>query len=208
MNYYHKYSFKLQNHTLFQTDNHSSHVYLLLEGRLQGVEEKVADVFYSFTELSAIDIFGDFELFTGDKINQITLTTLEPIRCLVIPAADYFTWIKTDANALFIRAQMIIRLMTAQSKQERQFLFMDSQLRLLYFLYGQAMNKSTLRIHLNLTRNQIASRLGCSLRTTNRIVRQCVNEGYLSLKHGKIQVDKSQFLLIYQRLLSEHIINP
>lgn len=38
-----------------------AHVYILLKGRLEAVEEHVANIPYHFTEIRALDIVGDYE---------------------------------------------------------------------------------------------------------------------------------------------------
>ena len=65
------------NRTLIGTDDTAcSYVYILLKGRLQAIEERVGDEPYRFAELSAVEIVGDFELFTKADSRIVTLTTL------------------------------------------------------------------------------------------------------------------------------------
>ena len=80
-----------------------AHVYILLKGRLEAVEEHVANIPYHFTEIRALDIVGDYEFFTEKQPRLVTLTTLEDSLCLVIPAAEYMTWLRSDSHALFLR---------------------------------------------------------------------------------------------------------
>ena len=62
-----------------------AHVYILLKGRLEAVEEHVANIPYHFTEIRALDIVGDYEFFTEKQPRLVTLATLEDSLCLVIP---------------------------------------------------------------------------------------------------------------------------
>lgn len=66
-------------------------MYILLKGRLEAVEEHVANIPYHFTEIRALDIVGDYEFFTEKQPRLVTLTMLEDSLCLVIPAAEYMT---------------------------------------------------------------------------------------------------------------------
>ena len=62
-----------------------THVYILLKGRLEAVEEHVANIPYHFTEIRALDIVGDYEFFTEKQPRLVTIATLEDSLCLVIP---------------------------------------------------------------------------------------------------------------------------
>ncbi|MDD6324328.1 MAG: Crp/Fnr family transcriptional regulator [Lachnospiraceae bacterium] len=189
------------NRTLIGTDDAScAYVYILLNGRLQAIEERVGDEPYRFAELSAIEIVGDFELFTKADSRIVTLTTLTPSRFLSIPSADYIAWIRQDANALFIRTQILIRQLVAQTRFERQNFFLDNRTRLLYFLLGECNAATAFPLRIQFTRQEISSKLGCSIRTTNRVIASLQNDGLFTLKHGKIWISSAQSRQIQERL--------
>ena len=188
------------DHTLMYTDDSCSFVYILLSGRIQAMEEKAAEFAYRFTEIPAIEILGDYELFTDIANRIVTLTTSEPSTCLIIPSVDYFAWIKKDAAALFIRTQMLIKQLSMQTRLERQLLFMDNGCRMLHLLSDEYSRQEQPQLILPYTRAQIASRLGCSVRTVNRAVLQLQTEGAVSLVRGKIQISEGQFEIIQERI--------
>ena len=186
-----------------------AHVYLLLKGRLEAVEEHVADAPYHFTEIRALDIVGDYEFFTEKQPRLVTLTTLEDSLCLVIPAAEYMTWLRSDSHALFLRSRMIITQLVAQAQFQRQNLFADNRTRMLVFLkeqVTQAVNDSThtensnsnpkpgsiYPIRIPFTRPEIAAHLGCSVRTVNRTVQELAEENVIYLNKGKIFISEQQ----------------
>ena len=190
------------NHALVMADDTCSYVYILLKGRLQAVEEHVADEPDHFTEIEAPEIVGDFELFTSSSSRMITLTTLEKSQCLIIPANQYLAWIKRDANALFIRTRMVIRQLSSQAIADRQNFFFDNRTRLLHFLYNQCEHQTTPHFPLRLacTRPEIAGRLGCSVRTVNRVVENLCEEGLLHLERGKLLLHEEQYLQLKREL--------
>lgn len=187
-----------ENYTLMSTDDSCTYVYILLQGRLQAIEEHVANEPYSFTEISAIEIVGDFELFTQKPGRSVTLTTLEKSLCLIIPAPDYLAWIRQDAGALFIRTQMLIRQLVAQTQFERQNFFLDNKSRLLHFLYGECNKLATpdFPLVIKYTRAEISSKLGCSVRTVNRTVQALEQRSLLTMRRGKIMITLEQKNLI------------
>lgn len=182
----------------------SAHVYILLKGRLEAVEEHVSDAPYHFTEIKALDIVGDYEFFTGKLMRLVTVTTLEDSLCLVIPAAEYMTWLRSDSHALFLRSRMIISQLVAQAQFQRQNLFSDNHTRMLYFLkeqITQAVNDNTntgsiYPIRISFTRPEIAAHLGCSVRTVNRTVQELEAENRISLRKGKIYINEQQAKLL------------
>lgn len=185
---------------LVSAGDSSAHVYILLKGRLEAVEEHVSDAPYHFTEIKALDIVGDYEFFTGKLMRLVTVTTLEDSLCLVIPAAEYMTWLRSDSHALFLRSRMIISQLVAQAQFQRQNLFSDNHTRMLYFLkeqITQAVNDNTntgsvYPIRISFTRPEIAAHLGCSVRTVNRTVQELEAENRISLRKGKIYINEQQ----------------
>lgn len=193
-----------KDHILIHTDDICAYVYILLDGRLQAIEEKASDITYNFTEIDAIQIVGDFELFNEIPQRIITLTTMTKSHCLVIPAADYFSWIKMDANALFIRTQMLIKQLTVQTRFARQNLFLDNRTRVLFFLYSEySKNENNSILNIALTRLQIANKIGCSVRTINRTIHQLKQEQLITLIHGKIQINQRQYLSIKKYITAD-----
>lgn len=186
-----------KGHRLIHTSDSCSHVYILLKGRLQAIEEQVADEPYSFTDICAPDIVGDYELFTDTTSRLITLVTTEQSLCCAIPAKDYLDWIRTDSNALFIRIRMLMYQMSFQTQAERQKFLSDAKTRLLHFLSEECTRQKDAGVRIpytiQYTRPQIASRLGCSTRTVNRTIMQLRQEGLISIVHGKIQISHIPF---------------
>ena len=79
-----------KNQNLISTYQTSNPVFVLLDGRLQAIEERVVDIPYSFTELHPVDIVGDYELFTGmegDAENDGSLM-LRQTECCLLSALD------------------------------------------------------------------------------------------------------------------------
>lgn len=186
-----------------------AHVYILLKGRLEAVEEHVANIPYHFTEICALDIVGDYEFFTEKQPRLVTLATLEDSLCLVIPAAEYMTWLRKDPHALFLRSRMIISQLVVQAQFQRQNLFADNRTRMLVFLKEQATQavndsmhnengtgntktRSVYPIRIPFTRPEIAAHLGCSVRTVNRTVQELAKENMIYLNKGKIFISEPQ----------------
>lgn len=186
-----------KHETLISTHASSNAVYVLLQGHLQAIEERVVDIPYSFADVRPIDIVGDFELFTGVEGHYVSLETLEPSIGFRIPSPIYLEWIKSDANALFIRTQMLMKEMSVQTQRQRQQLFLDNRSRMLLFVYRSLPQQGG---RIQATREQIASQIGCSVRTCNRIILTLSKEGLLHCVHGKLVVEEAQMAHIKKEL--------
>lgn len=197
------------NHLLIDTADPCTYVYILLSGRLQAIEEQFVTEPYYFTELSAIEIVGDFELFTSSANRAITLTTMEESLVLIIPSALYLSWIRHDSHALFIRMQMLIRQFMSQSQSERYNLFQDTKSRLIYFLSQECQKqKLNFPIKIHYTRPVIASKLGCSVRTINRTIHSLEKQKILTLIHGKIYISAQQLEKLQELLPVFSLTSP
>lgn len=180
-------------HNLITTYQDTRNVFVLLKGRLQAIEERVVDIPYGFTEIQPINIVGDYELFTDMQGHYVTLKTLEPSTFLQIPSSMYLYWIKSDANALFMRTQMLMKELSIQTQQQRQFLFMDNRTKLIIFLLRVCEQQEEASIYIvNKTREKIAAQIGCSIRTLNRIILSLHTQALLFVHHGKIHITQTQ----------------
>lgn len=183
---------------LIDTSEDNEYVFLLLEGKLQAIEERVVNIPYQFLEVKPIDIVGDYEVFSQTQGHYITLKTIEPSLCLKLSAPLYQQWMRHDANALFLRTKMIIEVLSVQTQQQRQFLFMDTTQRLSVFLI-EKMQEHTTSLLLKDTREQIASHIGCSVRQLNRILHQLVQQEHIQLVHGKLFIPSSQYIYFKEK---------
>lgn len=190
-----------EHHNLISTYQNSTYVFILLKGRLQAIEERVVDIPYSFTELTPFDIVGDYELFTDAEGHYVTLKTMEPSICLQIPSSMYLYWIKHDVNALFMRTQMLMKELSIQTQQQRQYLFMDNRTKLLIYIQGIYKKHDTSPICIvQATREKIAGQIGCSIRTLNRIILTLSKEHLLHVIHGKLHITQEQRIQIQKEI--------
>lgn len=187
-----------KNHKLIRANDACSYVYILLKGKLQAIEERLSYEPYHFMEIAAINIVGDYELFTHDISRMVTLITMEPSRFILLPAKDYIEWIRGDAAALFLRTQMLIRHTVLQSQNERKIHFLSNRDKLLHFLYFQYNHYAlpgTL-FQIKYTHAELANMTGCSVRTINRLIEIFFKEGLIFIKKGKIYLSEEQAHII------------
>ena len=108
-----------------------------------------------------------------------------------MPSRVYLNWISGDAGALFYRLGLVMNQLGEQAAAGRQYFFMDCGARCASQILQYAVPEGE-NFVMRLTREQLAARLGCSLRTCHRVVEELEREGLLSVRKGKITVDGGQ----------------
>lgn len=179
---------------LIQAGTPCSLVYILVSGRLQGIEERAGDVPFSFFDVSPFDIVGDYELFSEDEENYVTVRALETSVCLTIPPGFYLKWLSTDSTALFFRTKLLMKRLSRQLSLSRRFLMMTYEERCMYIICQEAGNIPPVNgvRCIKLNRESLAARTGCSLRTVHRILKEMSLKHMLTLSGGKLYLTMDQ----------------
>ena len=169
-------------------------VYFWLKGRLQIFDEDATEFPLCLFEASPFEIVGDYEMFSKGEYSISTVIACTDCICLSLPAGIYRTWISSDAHALFLRTQMLMKQLSKQVSFERRFLYMDYEPRCLHLLLTECRCHKAVngQIRLPVKREDLAAKAGCSLRTINRIIENLKNRGLINLCQGKIQISRSQ----------------
>ena len=169
-------------------------VYFLLKGKLQILDENATEFPLCILEAAPFEIVGDYEMFSKGEYNISTVMAYTDCICLSLPAGIYRTWISTDAHALFLRTQMLMKQLSTQVSFERRFLYMDYETRCLHLLLTECRRHKAVngQIRLPVKREELAAKVGCSLRTINRIIENLKNRNLINLCQGKIRISQSQ----------------
>lgn len=172
----------------------ANYIYILLKGKLQGIDDRFDGHIYSFLQFFPISIVDDFEILAGVSEYRITIQAVKDSVLLRIPANFYMKWLKKDANVLWMRLQNLSEEMLRQSGQDRQYLFLQGVDRLaLYLINVYEKNSHFQKIRLKKTRVDLSNELGYSLKTLNRSVKRLVEGNYIYLESGKICVEQVHY---------------
>lgn len=182
------------NYNLINAGDNCEYVYLILKGRAKGTDIQVYGNVYNFMEYSELTFLGDYEVLGDLKNYRASIKTLTQCEIISIPSAVYLEWLKRDVNALFMRTQMLMKVLTDQTAEERKYLFLTCKERLILYLvskYERNGNNKTYR--LNKTQSELAERLGFNVRTLQRNISTLEMEGMISTESGKICITKEQY---------------
>ena len=178
-------------------------VYFLMKGRVYAIDERIQNQQYVFTELHPVEIIGDFELFSEMKDSYATIVAADDCECISIPANMYLKWISQNAQPLFYRTKLLMKLLGNQTASGRQYFYMDYEPRCISILLQHAVLDKSGVARINITREELSGKIGCSIRTCHRIIRELTEKEWISISHGKISVDSQQLIWLKRYLDSE-----
>lgn len=194
------------DHHFVMVDEDISSIWVLLSGKVKGLEELHTGDVFAFSTFHAPEIFGEMEALSDIPKFKATLTTETQCTFLLIPTEYYKEFLKNNSNFLYQRTKVIIKRYFEDQKRLRTFLMIKSIDRLKIYLSSQyelnAVNgKSILRI----PRPQIAVEIGYAIKTVNRTVAELKNQNLLTIEGQKIIITKEQYRKMRKAI--EHLIS-
>lgn len=178
--------------TLISTDIVSRDVFILLDGTLCAMENRVQNLPFVFAKLYPGAIVGDYELFAQTEESYATILSLQKSVCLRIPADIYLAWISHSTAALLCRLQALVRQLGDQTMSDRKYFYMDYEARCISVLLQTQPASPSDGGRLLLTREELAGKVGCSLRTCHRLVQHLSDARLITLCRGKIMLSDTQ----------------
>ncbi len=185
--------------TLISSLEVSKSVFILMKGTLYAMENLVQKQPYIFTEFHPVEIVGDYELFAQMSYSYASVLSAGHSECLTLPSDLYLRWISKSPNALYIRIRFLIRQLGTQTSRDRLYFSMDYMTRCIFILIHSLPSRNSAGLSiLPDTREELAGKLGCSLRSCHRIIQELASENYISLFHGKITINSHQKKLLLE----------
>lgn len=183
--------------TLIKAGDKCSNIYIILSGKVTGIDWPINERAYSFKDFGPGDFFGEIECFADLANYRISVVTVTRCKVLVIPAPFYMEWIRNDVEALYSRAKVNMRRLITQTTDARRYLFLEAKERLVLYLirkYEQRQpNDKSVELNLSQTRNQLAEEIGFSIKTLNRNIKILEEMGFIHMNKGKISITEDSY---------------
>lgn len=188
--------------TLIEAGEKCSNIYIILSGKVTGIEWPMKGKPYYFKDYGPGDFFGEIEYF-ADLINyRISVVTVTPCRVLLIPSAVYMEWLKNDAEALYSRTKINMRRLISQTADARKYLFIEGRERLMMHLirkYEQTQHRKKV-LEIRQSRDQLSEEIGFSIKTLNRNIKKLRDDNLILLDKGKIIITEEGYLQMKQHI--------
>ena len=194
--------------TLIKAGERCNNIYIILSGKVTGIDWPINERAYSFKDFGPGDFFGEIECFADLLYYRISVVTVTKCRVLTIPAAFYMEWIQNDAEALYSRTKVNMRRLITQTTDARRYLFLEAKERLVLYLvrkYEQkAANSKIIDMNLNQTRTQLAEEIGFSTKTLSINIKILEEKGFIRVNKGKILITEEEYQRM-KRYIDQHI---
>ena len=193
--------------TFIKAGTECTHIFVILSGKVTGVEWPMHERPYSFKDFGPGDFFGEIECFAGLPQYRISIVASTKCRVLSIPADAYMDWMRMDVDALFLRTQENMRRLITQTAEARKYLFMEGKDRLMVHLirkFEQRIPTPQL-LELKQTRAQISDEIGFSVKTLERSIQKLEELDLIRVQRGKIIITQDGYRRMKDHI--EHHIN-
>lgn len=182
--------------TLVEAGERCSNIYVILSGKVTGIEWPLHERPYYFKDYGPGDFFGEIEYFADLTNYRIGVVTVTKCKVLIIPTLYYMEWLKTDVDALYLRTKENMRRLISQTADARQYLFIEGRERLMMHLIRKYEQKMPLKevLEMKENRQQLSEEIGFSVKTLNRNIKKLEEMGVIHLQKGKIVIAKEGYL--------------
>ena len=182
--------------TFIKAGEECKYIYIVLSGKVTGVEWPMNEKSYFFKDFGPGDFFGEIECFAGMPKYRISILSSTQCRLLAIPSVYYMEWMHMDVDALYMRTQENMKRLVTQTAEARKYLFMDGKDRLMVHLVRKYEQRQPLPsiLELKQTRTRISEEVGISMKTLNRSIKKLEDMQLIQLNKGKIVITKEQYL--------------
>jgi CRP/FNR family cyclic AMP-dependent transcriptional regulator len=183
------------NTAIMRKGEHVQYVYILLKGSVKISNEFLDGHRYSFAERSTPSLIGEIETLSGQQEAAATVETITECDLFSLSSSMFLRWIKSDMELLFLITQLMATRLYPTSNNNGTIKFTPALEKMINFLLNtrpQNINKQK-KFHLSKTRQQIADEIGTCTKTVDRCIEILKTKKMISLLHGKIQINDSQW---------------
>lgn len=176
-------------------------VYFLLKGNVTGEAYSNRGRTYSFMDFSQMWVLGDYELFYDCEEYVISVRAEQDCSLMILSKQHYQNWVRQDANALYVRMQNILSVLTFERRIDRESLQKSSKERLAMILvrFYETGSKDRFGTYIvQYTQTELADKTGVNLRSVQRSIASLKDDGFVSLKSGKMIINSEQYMKLKQ----------
>ncbi len=179
--------------TFINEGEEADRIYILLRGKVVGIDYRVKEVAYGYLKFKPIEVFGAMEIMLKMDKYKTTLQTLENCLFLRIDRETFAKWINNDMNAYRMQVEKTGRYLLEEARKERLYVLIQGVERIylaLYELYQIYAHNGVCNIYVS--RKDFTQITGVSERTVTRTITDLANRGYLSKDGWKLVITKEQ----------------
>lgn len=185
---------KIRKEQTFITEGEAADkIYILLKGKVVGIDYRVKEIAYGYLKFKPIEVFGAMEIMMKMDRYKATLQTLENCLFLRIEREIFAKWLIHDINAYRMQSEKTISYLVEEARKERLYVLIQGVERIylaLHELYRLYADNGVCNIYVS--RRDFTQITGVSERTVTRTITDLANRGYLSKDGWNIVMNREQ----------------
>jgi CRP-like cAMP-binding protein len=176
---------------VFHEGDEANSMYVLVSGHVSiGVTTPLGDSAV-FTVLGGGAIFGELALLTGSAVRSATVSALDPVEALRLPADRVNLLRRTDPAMDRFLVGLLADYLRRQDARLLEALYVPVEKRVLRRLLAlsRLYGNGTAGTVVPLTQDVLAGVAGSTRPTTNQVLRSAEEAGLLSLSRGSVRIE-------------------
>ncbi len=167
----------------------NNYVYFLVEGSAEAAVLHCSGAIASVYLYETGGIFGEIEPFY-EGVKPVTITALTPCVVDILYKDDFIHWLKEDFEATKVLISLIALKLVRSSERIEEMTILSVRERVLRCV-AVYQHKNILN---RLTKSLLANETGAPVRSINRAIAQCAEQGLFYYTNGKFHVKDSMAL--------------
>lgn len=177
---------------LSEYDN--EYVYFLIKGYAEAfIENQDGTITYVYAYQQG-NIFGEIEPFYTGSIRPVSIVALTDCEAVILHKDDFLNWLEHDFNSVKTLIGIIAEKLVKNSLLIEEVSIMNVRERVLRCV---ALYQYRKKLH-TLTKKQLSLEANTPIRSVNRAIMQCCQQGIICYKNKQIEV-------LDQELLNEYL---
>ncbi|WP_286923639.1 MULTISPECIES: Crp/Fnr family transcriptional regulator [Lysinibacillus] len=162
----------------------NNYLYILTTGRAEVYRQSYEGAMLSLYIYDSYSCFGEIEIF-NEKMKTLGVIAKQNCETIAIHKTKVYEWMKIDFNFNFYIIKQLASKLTLSSDATAKLSLLTVKDRILLSIH----NHYKIGDLDNLTKQILSSEVCAPIRSLNRSIAQCINEGIISYKDKKFTIN-------------------
>ncbi|MFD0695410.1 Crp/Fnr family transcriptional regulator [Paenibacillus sp. GCM10027628] len=162
---------------------HNHYLYILTSGIAEVYRQTFVGTMLSLYVYHSYSCFGEIEIF-NEKIKTLGVIAKQNCETIAIHKTKVYEWMKIDFNFNFYLIEQLASKLILSSDTAAQLSLLTAKDRILLSIH----NHYKIGDLDYLTKQILSSEVCAPIRSLNRSIAQCINEGYINYKNKKFSI--------------------
>lgn len=161
----------------------NNYLYILTTGQAEVYRQSYVGTMLSLYIYNSYSCFGEIEIF-NDNIKTLGVIAKEDCETIAIYKTKVYEWMQLDFNFNFYLIKQLASKLVLSSDTAAQLSLLSAKDRILLSLH----NHYKVGDLDNLTKQILSSEVCAPIRSLNRSIAECINEGFIDYKGKKFSI--------------------